>query len=212
MKSSLQMVLSLSLIAVLSGLALGGLNELTFETIQINILKFKKVPAVADIYEILSGELSPDERVAVEEGLLSEKRYVDLGLTEPSLFFVVRKDGEPFAVALEDYGQGFGGNLGVMVGFEIETGDLVGIGITTMSETPGVGTRVKDAVFVKQFKGMSKDAILKVKKDGGEVDALSGATVSSRAVAQAMDSARAFYTKHREAILDAVTETPEGSS
>jgi electron transport complex protein RnfG len=212
MKSSLQMVFVLSLIAVLSGLGLGGLNELTFETIQINILKFKKIPAVADIYEILSGELSPDERIAVEEGLLSEKRYVDLGETDPSLFFVVRKDGEPFAVALEDYGQGFGGNLGVMVGFEIETGNLVGIGITTMSETPGVGTRVKEKAFVTQFKGMSKDAVLKVKKDGGEVDALSGATVSSRAVAQAMENARAFYTEHREAILEAVNETPGGSS
>jgi electron transport complex protein RnfG len=212
MKSSLQMILVLSLIAVLSGLALGGLNELTFETIQINILKFKKVPAVADIYEMLSGELSTDERAVVEEELLLEKRYVDLGQKDPSLFFVVRKDGEPFAVALEDYGMGFGGNLGVMVGFEIETANLVGIGITTMSETPGLGTRVKEKAFVAQFKGMNKDAILKVKKDGGEIDALSGATISSRAVAQAMDNARTFYTKHREAILEAVDETPGGSS
>ncbi len=211
MKSYVQMVLVLTGIALISGLALGALNELTFETIQNNILRFKKIPAVADIYETVGGELPAAERAQVEEGLLAEKRYLDLGQREPSLFFVVRKQGEPFAVALEDYGQGFGGDLGVMVGFEIETANLVGIGITTMSETPGVGTRVKQESFVRQFIGMSSDTVLKVKKDGGEIDAITGATISSRAVAQAMDRARGFYTEHREAILQAVAKSPEGS-
>jgi len=212
MKRYLKMVVALTLISVLSGFALGGLNALTFETIQNNILKYKKIPAVTDLYEIVSGQLEPERRAAVEEELLAEKRYVDVGEREPSLVFVVRKDGEPYAVALEDFGQGFGGNLGVMVGFEIETGNLVGIGITTMSETPGVGTRVKQPVFSAQFRGMSKDAVLKVKKDGGQIDAVSGATISSRAVAQAMDKARAFYFEHREAILKAVAQSEGGRS
>lgn len=212
MNASARMILVLSLITLISGLALGGLNELTYERAQNNILKFKKIPAVADIYEMVEGRLAPDTRVAVEENLLAEKRYLSLDGEEPVLFFVIRKGGEPYAVALEEYGQGFGGDLGVMVGFHLESGDLVGIGITTMSETPGLGTRVKEALFAEQFRGMSRDAVFKVKKDGGEIDAITGATVSSRAVAQAIEQAEAFYRTNRERIVEALAAAPAEES
>ena len=208
MKNSIQMVVVLAVISLLSGLALGGLQQLTFERAQNNILKFKKIPAVADIYEVVAGKLPPAEREAIEEGLLAEKRFVDLGEKDPTLFFVVRKEDKPFAVAIENYGQGFGGDLGVMIGFEIETGNLVAIGITTMSETPGVGTKVREQSFLTQFHGMGKNTIFKVGKDGGAIDAVSGATISSRAVAQAIELAAAFYDEHRAAILAAIDQAP----
>ena len=208
MKNSIQMVVVLTLISLLSGLALGGLHQLTYEKAQNNILKFKKIPAVADIYEIVAGELPPAEREAIEEGLLAEKRFIDVGERKPALFFVIRKDGEPFAVALENYGQGFGGDLGVMVGFEIETGNMVGIGITTMSETPGIGTKVRDESFLTQFHDMAGDAVFKVKKDKGDIDGVTGATISSRAVAEAMTLAKEFYAAHRDEILAAVAAPP----
>lgn len=211
MKTYIQMIVVLSVIALISGLALGGLQQLTFERAQNNILKFKKIPAVADIYEIVAGKLAPADRVAVEEGLLAEKRFIDVGGDEPVLMFVVRKDGNPYAAAIEDYGQGFGGDLGVMVGFELETGNLVGVGITTMAETPGVGTLVKNAAFTSQFEGLGPDAVVKVKKDGGEIDAVSGATISSRAVALAIEKARAFYDEHATAIQEAASQQPEAA-
>jgi electron transport complex protein RnfG len=206
-KRTLHMLTVLTLIALLSGTALGGLNQLTFETAQNNILKFKKIPAVVNIYEVVSGtKLSAQERVKIEEGLLTEKLLLDLGEEEPRLVFVIKKDNKPYAVALEEFGQGFGGALGVMVGFKLETGDLVGIGITTLAETPGVGTRVKEQTFTEQFRDVSKDATIKVKKDGGEIDAISGATISSRAVAQAVAQANAFYQKHEAQIRKTVEE------
>lgn len=203
MNKSIQMVVVLTVISLLSGLALGGLHQLTHELAENNILRFKKIPAVADIYEVVAGKQPPAERAAIEEGLLAEKRYVELD-GEQKLFFVVREDGEPYAVALEDYGQGFGGELGVMIGFELATGNLIGIGITTMSETPGVGTKVRDASFLKQFQGLAGGSTFKVKKDGGDIDAVTGATVSSRAVAQAIERAAAFYAKHRAEIVAAI--------
>jgi len=211
MKNSIRMVVVLSLISLLSGLALGGLHGLTYERAQNNILKFKKIPAVADIYEVMAGKLPPAEREAIEEGLLAEKRFVDVGEKQPVLFFVIRKEGEPFAVALENYGAGFGGELGVMIGFEIESGNLLGVGITTMSETPGIGTKVRDESFLKQFHAMGKGTVFKVKKDGGGIDAISGATISSRAVAQGIELAEGFYTTHREAILAAIDVVPGGA-
>lgn len=204
MNSSVRMVVVLSLIALVSGVALGGLYSLTREQAENNVLKFKKIPAVATITETISGPLDDAARAALEEQLLAEKRNVDIGAKVPLLFFVINKDGAPFAVALEGVGQGFGGDLGVMAGIAIETGDLVGIGVTTMSETPGIGTRVKDTAFAKQFAGMPKDAVVKVKKDGGAVDAVSGATISSRAVAAAVTAAKETFEQNRDAIVGAV--------
>ena len=79
-----------------------------------------------------------------------------------------------------------------MIGFDTKTDDLIGIGITTMSETPGVGTRAKEDAFLKQFKGMKKDTVFKVKADGGQVDAVSGATVTSRPSVKRFAKARRF--------------------
>lgn len=207
MNKTIHMLTVLSGITLLSGTALGGLNQLTFETAQNNILKFKKIPAVVNIYEIAAGKkFSAQERVKIEEGLLAEKRLLNLGEKEPQLVFVIKKDNKPYAVALEKFGQGFGGALGVMVGFKLETGDLVGIGITTLAETPGVGTRVKEQSFADQFREMRKDATFKVKKDGGDIDAISGATISSRAVADALAQANAFYQKHESRIRRMIEE------
>jgi electron transport complex protein RnfG len=200
------MIIVLAVIALASGLALGGLNRLTYERAQNNILKFKKIPAVAEIYEGVVGTLDPARRKKIEEELLAEKKYLDLGEGEPRLFFVIKKEGAPYAVALEDFGPGFAGDLGVMTGFILETGDLVGIGVTSMSETPGVGTRVTEESFTLQFRGMSKDSNFMVKKDGGDIDAVSGATISSRAVATAIRRAKDFYTENLVRIVQAIEE------
>jgi electron transport complex protein RnfG len=199
------MVIVLSAITLVSGFALGGLNELTFETISNNTLRFKKVPAVASIYEGIAGPLDQSKRTAFETDLLAEKQFMDLGEAQPVLVFVIKKDGAPYAVAFERFGQGFGGDLGVMIGYRIEDGSMVGIGITTLSETPGVGSRVTESVFLSQFKSMAQNAILKVKKDGGDIDAIAGATISSRAVVSALSQAKEFYDTHHEQISIALT-------
>jgi electron transport complex protein RnfG len=204
MNASVRMVVVLGLIALLSGGALGGLYDVTRETAENNVLKFKKIPAVVDIQQGLTGALDDSARAALEEQLLAEKRMVDIGAEDPLLVFVLSKDGKPAGVAIEDFGQGFGGDLGVMAGFDLATGEILGVGITTMSETPGVGTRVKDETFTKQFRGMKAEGAVKVKKDGGAVDAVSGATISSRAVAAGIDKAKATFASHKDAIAAAV--------
>ena len=67
--------------------------------------------------------------------------------------FPGKKDGKLVAVALEHFGKGFGGDVGVMVGYDVNRDTLTGIGITTMKETPGLGTRVADPAFTGQFTG-----------------------------------------------------------
>jgi Na+-translocating ferredoxin:NAD+ oxidoreductase subunit G len=211
MGKSLQLVVVLSIIALVSGISLGGLNALTYETIENNVLKFKKIPAVADIYESAVKGLSDADRLQLEEDLLADKRFLPVEGGDDILFFVIRKDGAPHAVAIEDFGAGFGGDLGVMTAFELDGGGIAGIGVTTMSETPGLGTETRQPVWRKQFVGMPADVNLKVKKDGGVVDAITGATISSRAVVEAMVNARDTYNANAEAFATAAAGPAAGA-
>ena len=204
---SFRMLLVLGLITLASGMSLGALQEATWERAANNVLKFKKIPAVVDIYRAMGRTVDEADRLALEEELLAEKRIVDLGERRELLFFVVKRDGEPAAVALEGVGQGFAGDVGVMIGVDLGSTGVTGVGVTTMSETPGVGTRVREEAFTAQFAGLTGDTF-QVKKDGGTIDAITGATVSSRAVADAVTAALATYREHEEAIRAAVEAGP----
>ncbi len=208
MNPSLRMLLVLGGIALVSGTALGALHQATWERAENNVLRFKKIPAVVAIRETFSGPLDAETRAALEEELLAEKRTATLADGSSMLFFVVNREGVPYAAAIENYGQGFGGKLGVMVGIELDTGNLVGMGVTTMSETPGIGTRVHEEGFAGQFAGMSRETIFKVKKDGGDLDAITGATISSRAVAQAVEAAVAVWNENADVIREVSTVPP----
>ncbi len=68
--------------------------------------------------------------------------------------------------------------------------------VTTHSETPGLGSRAKDdPKFVSQFTGMAMDKNFAVKKNGGEIDAMSGATITSIGVSLAALKAQEIYTR-----------------
>ena len=73
--------------------------------------------------------------------------------------------------------------VGLVVAINTEDDTLRGIGVTTHKETPGLGGNAKaDPSFAAQFKGKSIEKEIKVTNDGGEISALSGATITSRAV------------------------------
>jgi len=111
-------------------------------------------------------------------------------------FFVGMFDGKPDTVAFESVGKGYGGKIGVMVGVKITDDKIAGVSVTTHGETPGVGSRAKtDPSFVAQFKGLSLINSFKVKGDGGKVDALSGATLTSRGISAALTQAVQIYER-----------------
>ena len=72
-----------------------------------------------------------------------------------------------------------------------------------MLETPGVGARAKtDLTFVSQFKGQPLIAEFKVKADGGKVDAISGATLTSRGISAALTDAGKLYKRLKPQIAE----------
>ena len=97
-----------------------------------------------------------------------------------------------------------------MVGVNVADNSLVGIGVTTHSETPGVGSRAQtDEAFVAQFRGLPFEGEFKVKPDGGQVDALSGATITSRAVASAVTDAAGIYDRLKSQLAEQLKSFPK---
>ena len=84
---------------------------------------------------------------------------------------------------------GFGGAIDMMVGISAD-GTVTGVAIVSQSETASLGANCTREDFRAQFTGRS--GTLAVSKDGGEIDALTGATVTSRAVTQGVNTALAF--------------------
>ena len=115
------------------------------------------------------------------------------------MVFPYREGGKLQGVALEGKGGGFGGDIGVMVGFNLSNDTLLGIGVTTMSETPGLGTKVAEPKFTKQFQGAALN--VDAKSRGGSSDTISGSTVSSLGTVSAVQAAAKDYQALKEHLL-----------
>lgn len=110
--------------------------------------------------------------------------------------YPAKKDGKPVGYAIRTYShKGYGGDIWVMVGF-LPDGKIDNTVVLDMKETPGLGSKLTSEKFKSQFIGKDPaDFKLKVKKDGGDVDALTGATISSRAFSGAIQLAYDAFTK-----------------
>lgn len=183
MKEMMKMVMVLTVLSSFSGGLLAMVRDSTMERIENQQLKFEKAPAIKAILEGVSNDPLKD-RFKITDG----DRDISI--------FVGKKDGKPSSIAFESYGKGFSGDIGVMVGVDIKTGKIIGIGVTTHSETPGVGSKAKDTPDLRdQFIDLPVNETFKVKPDGGKIDALSGATITSRGVCIAVSDAGKLYQK-----------------
>ena len=190
MREMIKLFFAVVLFSVLSGGLLSGLKSATQARIEYQQIKFVKGPA---IQEILKG---------CSNNPLVDRFKIKDGNTERS-FFVGIFNGKPDTVAMETTGKGFGGPFGLMVAVNIDNDQIVGVRMTTNSETPGLGARAKtDLSFVGQFKGNPVNDPFKVKADGGKIDALSGATVTSRGVCGAVVSAGETFERLKKEIVE----------
>ena len=180
MKDYIKMIVVLTVIAGVCGFLLATVKDVTEARIEEQILVNVKGPAVKRVLESSTNDTIQDRM----EIALEDQKYT---------VFVGKKDGKTWAAAFESKGTGFGGEIGVMVGFDLEKDTLTGIGILTHQETPGLGARIVEPSFTSLFKGKPITAAFKVKKENGEIDALSGATNSSRGVCAAVTKTIALY-------------------
>ena len=106
-------------------------------------------------------------------------------------------DGAGYAVISST--AGFGGTLTLMVGIDGD-GRVHNTAVLSHSETPGLGAKcTTDEHFISQFQGLDPtQKTLTVKKDGGDLDAITASTITSRAYALAVSNAVAVYRKLTE--------------
>lgn len=173
MKEILQMIIVLSLICLVCGLALSGYKDFTAERIEYQVLMNVQGPKVK---KVLKG---------ADNNLIKDRKEITVNGRE-LLVFIGKKDNQNWAVAYETLGTGFGGNIKVMVGYDIKKDKLTGIQIISHSETPGIGAKITKEEFTKRFRGLETDLEFSPKDDGGDIDALSGATYSTRGVCEAI--------------------------
>ena len=204
MRDILKMVVVLAVITGISGLLLAAVNEGTQEQRRQQVLRFVKGPAVDEVLRGATNNPLQDARELHLAPVDVTDEEADALLVD---IFPGFKDGALWAVALEASGRGYGGNVGVIVGIDVARNEVVGIGVTTHAETPGLGARVADAGFRARFRGLALDRPARVLADGGQVEAVSGATTSSRAVCEAVNKAVSLYLKNQNKILEAVGGT-----
>lgn len=188
MKDMIRMVVVLSVLCALSGFALSYLKMATATRIEDQVLTYVQGPALARVFAGAENSPIADRRKFVADG------------REVTVFPCI-VGGVLKGVAIEDRGRGYGGEIGVMVGFNVDNDSLAGIGVTTLKETPGLGMRVTEAGFSDQFAGARTPVALTAQ--GGGIDAVSGATISSTGVTVAVNGAAKTYARLKAELLAA---------
>jgi len=187
----INMMLSLLTITLVAGFALGFVNDLTIGPIAKAKLE-RKINALKLVLPKF------DNNPVEELKLVRSEQAKDSIEIYPAFL-----NSEFVGVAIVGSSEkGFSGLIKIMVGFE-PNGEIKNIVVLDQKETPGLGTKIKDIKFIQQYKNKTPTSFnLKVVKDGGEVDALTGATISSRAFSEAVQMAYDVFVENMDLIKD----------
>ena len=169
--------LILTIITVVAGLGLGLVYEVTKEPIARTEEQAKK-----EAWQTVFSDVS------LEDFKAADKTVSDLGI-KATVDEVCEAADEGYVVTVTDK-EGYGGDIQITVGVT-KDGTVSGVSILSISETAGLGMRATEAKFQEQYVGKNTDKFY-VSKDGGEgepIDAISGATITSRAFTGAVNTA-----------------------
>lgn len=178
----------LTVITLIAGLGLGFVYEITKEPIAQAQDTAKKEAWQAVFPD---ADLDSFEPVEVDQKV-ADSVISDLGVK--ATVDEVCKVGEDGYVITTTDKEGYGGDIQITVGITAD-GTVNGISILSISETAGLGMRATEPAFYEQYKGKQAEKFV-VSKDGGDgepIDALSGATITSRAVTGAVNAALGYY-------------------
>lgn len=124
----------------------------------------------------------------------SGEKVITLNDTEYS-YYEGKSNGENVGIVVKTHAKSYNGELEAMVGIG-KDGKVAAVSITSIEDTAGLGMRAKEQTFLDQFKGKSGN--IGVSKSGAsetEIQAITGATITSRAMANAVSGATAVYEK-----------------
>ena len=184
-----RLIIILTLFCLVAAAALAKVDDITKGPIAEQE-RLKTVTALKAVLPAFNNDIDKDAKDLV---VGQDKKGRDIKIK----FYTGKMDesqvGTAFQVIAPD---GYSGDISILMGVGPD-GKVSGIEIISHKETPGLGNKIQKAEWKNQFKGRSIDdgPRLAVKKDGGEIDQFSGATISPRAVVNAVKRGLEIYEK-----------------
>ena len=194
----------LSLFAISTAAALAITNELTIGKVECN----KQAALMASLNEVMPHDRHDNDlladRITVSDPLLGRNGHH---------IYRARLDGKPNGAVLEATApDGYGGNIALIVGVDTQ-GKVQGVRVVPPhNETPGLGDKIetKKSDWIYGFNGLSlgnpADAGWAVKKDGGQFDSFTGATITPRAVVSAVHHALQYFDANHDVVFNPPSE------
>jgi electron transport complex protein RnfG len=183
----LNMTITLFVITVIAGVSLGFINDIT-KGPKAKAKLERKVNALKQVLPEFNNNPVEDVKLIKLE---TAKDSVEI-------YSAFLNDDNAGTAIVGSSDKGFSGLVKVMVGFKPD-GTIKNIAVLEQKETPGLGTKMKDDKFISQYRDKNPSTFnLKVTKDGGEVDALTGATISTRAFSEATQMAYDVFVQNNQ--------------
>lgn len=198
MPESVKMILVLTLISGAAGLGLSAMNDYTQPLAAENDRQF----TLSSINTVLPNSESPDACGKYEPGFDNEPDQ-DAVCINNTIVYRGRKEGQVTSIAVKAIGDGaYSGTITVLVGLRISDGLLTGLKVLKHAETPGLGSVMTKCEFQQQMVGKGPtDINWTVVKDGGGINQLSGATITTRSMLDAIHKAQAIWKEHKDKII-----------
>jgi electron transport complex protein RnfG len=203
MRSTARLIFALTITCLGSALALAAIHGLTEAPIE----EQKRLATMRAVQEALP-PFDNDPVVDTCQVILEED---EVGAEKMLTVYLGRQGKTITGAAFPVFGEGYGGLIHIMVGINLE-GEISGIKVLEHLETPGLGAKIEEPSFTDQFKDKSLEnstlvnGNLAVKKDGGDLDALTGATISPQGVAMAASAGLKIFQRHSAQILGSPQE------
>jgi len=210
-KSNLAQAWLVLLLATLFGTALAGIQAKLGPVIEANKIRetMAKIPVLV-LGEDLAAELAADKQT-----LTIKSRVIEVKQSGTSKFYTVYDawlpDGKMVGHVVKADGQGYADKIELLVGLDAQGKMLTGLFVLDQKETPGLGAKILEDGWRGQFKDKSTGNTLSVVKGGGakddQIDAISGATISSRSVTGIVNTAVANVLPQLQ-----ITDSPENNN
>ena len=198
--------LLLGLIALLGTSLLAGVNAITHE----RILEQEKNRVLQQLNAIVPTDIFNNDLLA---DMIEIQNQSDFSHASAVPVYRARMDGKPVAVLMiVTASDGYNGDIRILVGIDHQ-GKVLGVRIVSHRETPGLGDPIELAKsdwvlgFANKSLGNPESAKWAVKRDGGEFDQFTGATISPRAVVKAVHNSLQYFRDNKLALFDTATET-----
>lgn len=185
----------------------------------LGILSFVGISLVSLVFHVSKAKIADNQRLALLQNLQQvlpttfynndivndciEVADLQLGNTLPTTVYRARYKNQPVAVVIASTApEGYNGKIALLVAIK-RSGELVGVRVISHQETPGLGDKIESerSDWLRRFEKQSLANLglqqWAVKRDGGDFDQFSGATITPRAVVKAVKNTLLYYQTHQ---------------